>query len=107
LRVELDIFSGRPNPVWALGELELVALEIMIKQATPSHGSVDIPGLGYRGFIVYRPEQIRIYRGKIISGTGALMATGTIDLDFRLLESGKMHIDHLVYEACLNSLQQS
>ncbi|WP_147441883.1 hypothetical protein [Corallococcus exercitus] len=52
--VELDIFSGRPNPRWALTEREARQLTERIR-ADPSlllPLDADTGGLGYRGFIV-------------------------------------------------------
>lgn len=51
IAVELDIFSGRPNPRWeidgvAAGELRLVQSTL---QAT-DQAAPEPPGLGYRGF---------------------------------------------------------
>jgi hypothetical protein len=50
--VEIDIFSGRPNPRWELSEADnawltrlLESLEGVAGRASPSP-----PGLGYRGF---------------------------------------------------------
>lgn len=108
MRVELDIFSGRPNPVWELAELEASDLETRIGRATPSHGTVALPGLGYRGFILHRPNPIRVYRGQIVNGhPGArLLATDAIDLEFWLLESGKGHLDRIVYDTCLDAIRR-
>src|SRR4051794_13432217 len=51
MRVELDIFSGRPNPRWELGEQEAVDLtqaesRLKLSRMRPP----EPPGLGYRGF---------------------------------------------------------
>lgn len=51
--VELDIFSGRPNPSWALTEDQLRAVvDRVTSLTTVASGSLAAP-LGYRGFIVY------------------------------------------------------
>ncbi len=49
--IELDIFSGRPNPIWELNEsdsLELKGLQDAL--GTYSEEPSAPPGLGYRGF---------------------------------------------------------
>lgn len=54
LTVELDIFSGRPNPRWTLSEAEEKELVNYIL-ANPASILPDTLGqaqLGYRGFIV-------------------------------------------------------
>jgi hypothetical protein len=50
--VELDIFSGRPNPRWSLSESENAELARLIESLQPaaSPPSLTPPGLGYRGF---------------------------------------------------------
>jgi hypothetical protein len=109
VRVELDIFSGRPNPVWELGEAEVRELESRIERATPSQEIIALPGLGYRGFVLHRPNPIRVYRGKIVHGrteAQRVSAVAAIDLDYWLLESGKLHLDRVVYDACLDALRQ-
>ena len=63
--VELDVFSGRPNPRWELDEQssqQLVQLERRLtstREAAP-----EPPGLGYRGFVYSAASgQVRAYRG--------------------------------------------
>lgn len=60
MKIELDVFSGRPNPNWvvtestasdllkALGSLHTGLESARGTGSTPS----DLPGLGYRGFVV-------------------------------------------------------
>ena len=50
--VELDAFSGRPNPRWQLTEREAAELAQLIAGLEPAPGapSPRPPGLGYRGF---------------------------------------------------------
>jgi hypothetical protein len=67
LLIELDVFSGRPNPRWALDERvrqELVRLQqrLAASRTTPP----DPPSLGYRGFSF--PDAgalVAVYRGFI------------------------------------------
>lgn len=57
MQVELDVFSGRPNPQWHLTPEESAELNRLL-QTLPKDktGKVSIPGLGYRGFIVTATE---------------------------------------------------
>lgn len=52
--VELDIFSGRPNPRWALdGREEAELIERMSDRTVPFVAPMDTDGyLGYRGFVI-------------------------------------------------------
>lgn len=52
--VELDVFSGRPNPGWSLAAEEAKDLLSRISRLAPNGGGQSPAGLGYRGFIVYR-----------------------------------------------------
>ena len=56
LRIELDIFSGRPNPEWTLtaaeaGELRALAAKLPLAAAAPPR----FDGLGYRGIVARDP----------------------------------------------------
>jgi len=51
--VELDVFSGRPNPTWALTAAEGDDL-LARSKCLPAADEEMSAGLGYRGFIVYR-----------------------------------------------------
>ncbi len=54
LSVELDIFSGMPNPTWVLSEKEEAQLvdRVMADKSLMLPLPADTGGLGYRGFIV-------------------------------------------------------
>jgi hypothetical protein len=49
--VELDVFSGRPNPRWELDEHADQQLRELHRRLAPSVSPpAEPPGLGYRGF---------------------------------------------------------
>ena len=53
MQVELDIFSGRPNPVWGLTAAQVDEMgEIVRKLPLATEEPPSHPGLGYRGFVV-------------------------------------------------------
>ncbi len=63
--IELDAFSGRPNPRWQLHDAELAALERRLRRvpATP-RSEVLAQGLGYRGFYIHDGEvRIQVTNG--------------------------------------------
>jgi hypothetical protein len=57
-RVELDIFSGRPNPTWSLSSADTATLAGMIEKLSRAEPAVLFDGLGYRGFIVTSPTPL-------------------------------------------------
>jgi hypothetical protein len=72
--VELDIFSGRPNPTWELDERASGRLReahaALLQTTVPPP---ELPGLGYRGF-VYRLDDVawRAFRGSVSNGRRTL-----------------------------------
>lgn len=49
--VELDVFSGRPNPKWQLDEhLEQQLRDLHRRLIPGARPAAEPPGLGYRGF---------------------------------------------------------
>lgn len=72
MTVELDVFSGRPNPTWTLSEKESTELLNLLKSLPAAKESNEEDGLGYRGFILSDfkvteglPATIRVYRKTI------------------------------------------
>lgn len=62
LLITLDVFSGRPNPHWLLRDEEERAFRSMIEAGgdpTPLQPSGSFGHLGYRGFLVQDPEELR------------------------------------------------
>ena len=76
--VELDIFSGRPNPVWRLDESAAGEMRRRLAALSPSTaGAADPPGLGYRGFACTdAAETWRAFRGIVSSRKTALADPG-------------------------------
>jgi len=72
--VELDVFSGRPNPRWELDEpssQKLRHLQSRLSRAreTPP----EVPGLGYRGFLYPNTDgHVRAYRGYVKTARAVL-----------------------------------
>ncbi|MBM3502107.1 MAG: hypothetical protein FJX74_25930 [Armatimonadetes bacterium] len=66
--MELDVFSGRPNPAWTLTHAESEELAALLQGLAASDPSPAVyEGLGYRGLLV-RPlggPGLRIVRGAV------------------------------------------
>ena len=54
MRVELDLFSGRPNPIWTLSQVEAESVRdtLAALPEAPGDTPATYSGLGYRGFRV-------------------------------------------------------
>jgi hypothetical protein len=100
--VELDIFSGRPNPKWDLSPEQTAELRQKLIHARPGAGNTALfERLGYRGLIVRDPgrpgEMVRIGFGSIMqqggSGEPKSYADPNRELERWLLSTGKGKID--------------
>ena len=114
--VELDVFSGLPNPVWSLSESEVASLAELCSrlELTQNHGKMN-DGLGYRGFIVHlvAPQShvastIHVFAGTVKIGTGAetifyLDPHGQVER--WLLDSAKPNISDELYTELSNEIQ--
>lgn len=65
VEVELDVFSGRPNPHWTLGGDRAQELPDLLRDLEPAE-SREPPGLGYRGFLLTAAgAKARVFGGVI------------------------------------------
>ena len=53
MEIELDVFSGVPNPRWQLSEAEARHLASLL----PAEREPARTGLGFRGFVLHNPER--------------------------------------------------
>lgn len=70
MRVELDIFSGRPNPSWQMSAEEAAEFLKRIRSLPKKEKPSEESGLGYRGFVISNAEkmpsipfEVRVYKG--------------------------------------------
>ena len=66
--VELDAFSGRPNPRWELDDESAATLRrLMSRLSVATETPPEPPGLGYRGFVfACDAGRTRAYKGYVI-----------------------------------------
>lgn len=66
--VELDVFSGRPNPRWKLDEDAAESLrQLLSRLSVATDAPPEQPGLGYRGFVFAgETDRGRAYKGYVI-----------------------------------------
>jgi len=93
VEVQLDVFSGRPNPCWTLSGESVRTLEQMLGGLQPDRAP-EPPGLGYRGILVVGPEiELRAFDSVLTlkrDGTERSFRD-TAGLENRLLEQAREH----------------
>ena len=69
VRVELDAFSGRPNPGWELVPAEIAELRRRLR-GLPEVGEAPASpdGLGYRGFLLRSPPDAPSPFARVVEG---------------------------------------
>ncbi|MFM0016729.1 hypothetical protein PQR46_43360 [Paraburkholderia sediminicola] len=105
--VELDIFSGMPNPSWVLTEPELDSFLERLA-ALPRRAAGELAGnLGYRGFIVQltqgnEVEVVSVQRGLVQRSRGAVSVYAhdeNRELERWLVSTGRPHIENSLFQA--------
>jgi hypothetical protein len=112
VEVELDIFSGMPNPTWVLMDAEAESFAQRLAQL-PETSAGEPPGhLGYRGFIVRvtegaRTQVIRIWAGAVHVSNGATIRAADQDRELErwLLNTGRPHLKEELLEAVEREFQ--
>lgn len=104
--VELDIFSGMPNPTWVLTNAEADTLVKKLAGLSRTSATELSGNLGYRGFIVQctqgaDAQLIRIQAGTVHISEGARNVYA-YDKDRQierwLLNTGKPHLNNELFE---------
>lgn len=106
IEVELDIFSGMPNPVWVLTDTEAESLMKKLTAMSRTSPAKLSGNLGYRGFIVRVPQGvdtqlIHIQTGIVCISTGATNVYANDEnreLERWLLDTGKPHLKDEIFE---------
>jgi hypothetical protein len=85
--VELDVFSGRPNPSWPLSTSEIRKLVGKLRRL-PRGGHRHAGGLGYRGFLIRRADSQRSTDPWLRIANGVVeVRTGRTYLDTQNIEA--------------------
>jgi hypothetical protein len=100
VEVELDIFSGMPNPTWVLTNAEADSFMKQLAALSPTSARELSGNLGYRGFIVRvmqgaDTQLIRVQFGTVhLSGDTTNVYTYDKDRELErwLLNTGKPHL---------------
>ena len=110
--VELDIFSGMPNPTWTLTELEADHLVKRLAALPRAPARPWQGNLGYRGFVVQLTQGPDAQSARIQAGTAHISSPGTSvyahdahrALERWLLHTGRPHLKDEVFEAAAREL---
>lgn len=116
MQIEVDVFSGRPNPHWELTEQESNEFVQRFQSLPPSSGEGTLKeGLGYRGLIVSVPgKEIEGFQEIVISN-GLVVARRDnqpqkfVDknrvLEKWLFQTGKGRLDNQLYRQISGSIE--
>ena len=99
IEVVLDIFSGRPNPSWALDSAREAEFLSRLKQLQPALEVTSAPPiLGYRGFIVHPStgsnlaRVVKVYGG-IVQHEGGTYQDSNRKLERWLLDTAGSNLE--------------
>jgi len=108
MRVEADLFSGRPNPAWTLDAGEAADLADLLRLLAPGSAAPEPPALGYRGITVRGVEPalpgcttLRAFRGAAVAecATGPrTLSDPARALERWLLETARHRLDPELFE---------
>jgi hypothetical protein len=111
--VEIDIFSGRPNPDWTLSEADAAVFLSKLSGLQKTAARPRSANLGYRGLVVRMPQEAgrRIYIQKgVIESSDGTSSTFCLDpqrsLEHWLIGIGRKFLSHEVLEAIDADLQK-
>jgi hypothetical protein len=100
VQVELDVYSGRPNPTWTLSTQETSELLQRLQGLTTLLSVSTVGHLGYRGFLLHNPgslsgigAQVRVFHGIIIITDQGRTSTykDSHGLEQWLIEQARVH----------------
>lgn len=76
MNVELDAFSGRPNPQWTLPFEDAKVIRAKIASLPKTEDRPNIPDLGFRGFILTSGDfSCRVHQGIILIRNGGTISS--------------------------------
>ena len=113
--VELDIFSGRPNPRWVLSAAEEKVVTDLHENLPAGSGAAFPPnaGLGYRGFRILDAQSALI---AVVQGTAVQIRQGTTatmrlkvdenrQMERKLFQISKAHLSPETYAFLKSQLE--
>jgi hypothetical protein len=111
--VEIDIFSGMPNPDWTLSAADAAMFLSKLSGLQQTVARPQSANLGYRGLVVRMPQEAgrRIYiQNGVIESSDGTSSTFFLDpqrsLERWLIGTGRKFLRHTVLEAIDAALQK-
>ena len=116
MRVEIDVFSGRPNPRWDLSPQEVREfLELFQNLPQSETGGSVKQDLGYRGLVVTADEKETGGYEKLVISNGIVLASEANkseqftdqgrSLERWLLRKAKGHVPDDLYTSLLSQIE--
>lgn len=110
--VELDVFSGRPNPTWSLSAEQSMELLAAFQDLPPADKPSLENGLGYRGFLLWNPDRagglaphIRIYGSIVTMTDGHVQSYRDVHgIEHRLLLQASQHGYKTIVDSVLEGM---
>ena len=113
MHVELDIFSGRPNPGWEVAGPQREEFLEALRSLPESTARPPLnDGLGYRGFVVTHlvteeADKAIAYQGHVTvqaRGRTRVLADAGRSMERWLLETGSEHLDQSLHAMVLQEI---
>ena len=108
ITVEVDVYSGRPNPTWTPVSSDAAQIITIIGKLPKSVPGVRNDNLGYRGMIVRRGGvEWLVFGGKVLQrGSNRWYTDRDRKVERLILHSGKPFLEPSVHDAVLKELDQ-
>jgi hypothetical protein len=104
--VEVDVFSGRPNPTWTLSTTERADLRERLADLPAADPAAFSSNLGYRGFLVTAADlgTVTVQRGTVRVGDDRHYRDPNRELERWLLSTGEDELEPGVAEVVAGEL---
>lgn len=92
MEIELDVFSGRPNPTWVASPERAASISRGLSSLSDAPAQPEPGHLGYRGFVIRQGAlRARVYDGHVFVTTNGTTRTFTdsIGLEAQLIDDAR------------------
>lgn len=115
MQVELDIFSGRKNPIWSLTTDQTAEVRQRLETLpdSPDTSPAIFSGLGYRGFLltdITDDRVITVWRETVIIRRGSTRSAKTDrerELEHLLLQTAQSHLAPELFRSVQSQIDEA